>query len=128
MSRRVLVVDDDHDIQELARMWLKLIGGPTDTADSGTAALTVLERDELPNAVLPDAIMPRLDGLSLVCWLWQSKRTRTLPVVLLAARNLSSEVDLHQPGIRGALSKPFDPMTRATQVSKLLGWSGSRSR
>jgi two-component system alkaline phosphatase synthesis response regulator PhoP len=123
MSRRILVVDDDDDIRELARMCLELVGGFTvETADSALTAASVLETRELPDAVLLDVMMPGLDGLSLVRRLRQCESTSTLPVVLLTAKNLPDDIDLDQLGVRGVLGKPFDPMTLHARCAQLLGW------
>jgi CheY-like chemotaxis protein len=129
MSRRVLVVDDDPDILEVSRTCLEVVGGYTvESASSGGIALRILETGELPDAILLDVMMPGLDGLSLVRRLRQCDRTRDLPVVLLTAKNLSHEVHLDQLGIRGALGKPFDPMTLPAQFAQLVGWGdGSAS-
>lgn len=129
MSRRVLVVDDDPDIRELTRTCLEVVGGFTvETATCGNVALRLLESGELPDALLLDVMMPGLDGVTLVRQLRQIERTQTLPVVMLTAKDLSHELDLHQLGIRGAIGKPFDPMTLSAEFSTLLGWSDGSSR
>ena len=129
MSRRVLVVDDDPDIRELTRTCLEVVGGFTvETATCGAAALRLLETEELPDALLLDVMMPGLDGVTLVRRLRRSDRTQTLPVVLFTAKDLSHELDLEQLGIRGAIGKPFDPMTLSAEFSTFLGWSGNSTR
>ena len=129
MSRRVLVVDDDPDIRELTRTCLEVVGGFTvETATCGNAALRLLESQNLPDALLLDVMMPGLDGVTLVRQLRQSDRTQTLPVVLLTAKDLSHELDLHRLGISGIIGKPFDPMTLSAEFSTLLGWTDSRAR
>ena len=129
MSRRVLVVDDDPDIRELTRTCLEVVGGFTvETATCGAAALRLLETEELPDALLLDVMMPGLDGVTLVRRLRRSDRTQTLPVVLFTAKDLSHELDLDQLGIRGAIGKPFDPMTLSAEFSAFLGWSGNSTR
>jgi len=129
MSRRVLVVDDDPDIRELTRTCLELVGGFTvETATCGNVALRLLESQDLPDALLLDVMMPGLDGVTLVRRLRQSDRTQALPVVLLTAKDLSHELDLHRLGIRGAIGKPFDPMTLSADFSTLLGWTDGSTR
>ena len=124
MTRRVLVVDDDPDLRELARMCLEVVGGfNVDTSNSGLAALAMLEKGTLPDGLLLDVMMPGLDGLATVARLRQSPRTRTLPVVLLTAKNLTQDqAALDRLGIRGVVGKPFDPMALPSRFSELLGW------
>lgn len=125
MSRRVLVVEGDHDVLEVCLVSLERVGGfAVDTASTAAAALELLAQGALPDAVLLDVMLPGLDGLSLVRRLRQSDRTRDLPVVLLTPQDLPRGTDLVGLGVRGALGKPFDPMTLPAQVSQLLGWSG----
>ena len=129
MRRRVLVVDDDPDIRDLTRTCLEVVGGFTvETASCGNAALRLLAGQELPDALLLDVMMPGLDGVTLVRRLRQSERTQALPVVLLTAKNLSHELDLHRLGIRGTIGKPFDPMTLSAEFSTLLGWTNGSTR
>lgn len=125
MSRRVLVVEGDHDVLEVCLVSLERVGGfAVDTASTAAAALELLAQGALPDAVLLDVMLPGLDGLSLVRRLRQSDRTRDLPVVLLTLQDLPRGTDLVGLGVRGALGKPFDPMTLPAQVSQLLRWSG----
>lgn len=123
MTRKVLVVDDDDMLREVARVALEMVGGwQVVTAESGTEAQH-LAASEQPDAVLLDVMMPGLDGPSTVLALQQDPRTRDIPVVFLTAKvgGEGHEEWRHLPVV-GVIPKPFDPMTLSTEVARLLGW------
>jgi CheY-like chemotaxis protein len=119
----VLVVDDDDDIRELAAMTLEMTAGwRVVTADSGDLAIEVAQA-ERPDAVLLDMMMPGMDGLTTFEHLQADERTRDIPVILFTAK---ARIGARQPwdgyAIHGSIPKPFDPMTLAAQVAKMLSW------
>ncbi|MER6936540.1 response regulator [Nocardioides sp. NPDC127514] len=123
MSRRVLVVDDDDAIREVAQASLELVGGwEVEVASTGLQALDRCASDP-PDAVLLDVMMPRMDGPTTFARLQADTRTRHVPVVLLTAKVQPSERRRWEAlGVAGVLSKPFDPLTLSDQVAELLGW------
>lgn len=125
MTRRILVVDDDDAIREIATVTLSVVGGwDVLTASSGTEAVTRAGA-ERPEAVLLDVMMPGLDGPGTVERLQAHEATRHIPVILLTAKVQPSERERFAtlPGVLGVIAKPFDPMTLADQMSDLLGWT-----
>jgi signal transduction histidine kinase len=103
---RVLVADDNADMREyLAR--LLSTRWRVDVVEDGQAAL-VSARNQPPDLVLSDVMMPRLDGVSLLRELRAHPRTSHIPVVLLSAR-AGEEAVLEglQPGADDYLVKPF---------------------
>ncbi|WP_240641513.1 response regulator [Nocardioides ferulae] len=119
----VLVVDDDDDVREITQIALEAIGGWNVLAASGGQEGFELALEHLPDAVLLDVMMPGLDGPATFRLLRADERTREIPVVLLTAkvqvgdRQVWDDLD-----VAGVISKPFDPMTLATEVSRILGW------
>lgn len=118
----VLVVDDEPDIVLFAEVNLELNGFDVLTAADGEEALTVI-REQHPDVVLLDVMMPRLDGWSV---LEQVKAdadpvVRTIPVVMLTA--LASDQDQVRGGIEGAviyLPKPVTPDAMVKAVTRAL--------
>ncbi len=122
-KRRVLLVDDEELIREVAEVALAKVGGwEVLTASSGEEGLSkaVAER---PDAILLDVMMPGLDGPGTLARLQADPATASIPVVFLTAKVRQSEqqrwIDL---GAAGVLVKPFDPMSLADQVAEVLGW------
>lgn len=121
--RRVLVVDDDDPIREIAEIALEMVGGwQVYTADGGLAALE-LAREHHPDAVLLDVMMPDMDGLTTFRHMQADPSISDIPVVLVTAKvQVGGQQMWDGLAISGVISKPFDPMTLAADVSRLLGW------
>jgi CheY-like chemotaxis protein len=122
--RRILVVDDDEDIREVARLSLETVGGHTVlTASSGEQALEVAAA-ELPDAIVLDVMMPGLDGPSTFVRLSAQETTRHIPVVLLTAKIQTADRERYESlGVAAVFAKPFDPMALAGQLAAVLGWT-----
>jgi CheY-like chemotaxis protein len=120
----VLVVDDNDDIRELAQLCLETVDGwAVLTASSGAAGIESA-RENQPDAVLLDIMMPGMDGLTTFQHLQSDESTRDIPVLLFTAKLQARDRQIwHGTAIRGTIAKPFDPMTLGTQVSKTLNWA-----
>ena len=119
---KVLIVDDEPDIRRIAKLGLSRVGGmEVVEATNGTEAL-VRAKEDHPDAVLLDVMMPGLDGPSTLARLREDPATSAIPVVFLTAKAIASEVDrLKSLGAAGVLTKPFDPMTLARELRGVLG-------
>jgi len=124
MPHKVLIVDDQADIRDIARVGLELTTDwEVQVAAGGEEALEIAGR-ERPDVILLDVMMPHMDGPTAVRALRANPATFDIPVILLTARMLSEDgSDLAELAISGLLSKPFDPMALAESVSSLLGWA-----
>jgi CheY-like chemotaxis protein len=123
-SRRVLVVDDDEAIREIAAVSMRAVGGhDVLTAASGAEAL-LLAVTRSPEVILLDVMMPELDGPTTALRLQQDERSRGIPVILLTAKVQARDTARlgRVKGVRGIIAKPFDPMTLPQQVAEILGW------
>jgi len=83
---RVLVVDDEPDINEVVREGLRVAGYDPVPALSGEEAFAAIGR-QVPDLVLLDQMLPDVDGIELCRRLRAEPRTRTVPVVFLTARS-----------------------------------------
>jgi len=119
---RILLVDDEDDIRMIAELCLRDVGGfHTTTASSGAEAIAEIRRDR-PDGVLLDMMMPEMDGIETLTRIRQSSGCEELPVIFMTARSQRREIDEYlNTGAVGVITKPFDPMTLASQVSGLLG-------
>jgi CheY-like chemotaxis protein len=124
MRRRILVVDDDDDVREVARLSLEAVGGHTVlTAASGEEGLEVAAA-ERPDAIVLDVMMPGLDGPSTFVRLGEQEATRHIPVVLLTAKVQAADIRRYEAlGVVAVFSKPFDPMTLSDRLAEVLGWA-----
>ena len=119
---KVLIVDDEPDIRRIAKLGLARVGGmEVVEATNGNEAL-VRAKEDHPDAVLLDVMMPGLDGPSTLARLREDPATSAIPVVFLTAKAIAAEVDrLKSMGAAGVLTKPFDPMTLARELRAVLG-------
>ena len=124
VARRILVVDDDEDIREVAQMSLEVVGGWTvTTAGDGQQALDLARREQ-PDAIVMDVMMPVMDGPTAAVALRADPATAGIPVVLLTASVQAAErAALAELPVAGVLGKPFDPMLLPAELSAVLGWS-----
>ena len=117
MSKRILYVDDEDDIREVALMALEL--DPlldVRTCGSGDEALAVA-RGWVPELVLLDVMMPRMYGPATLAKLREDPRLLQVPIVFITARTQAAERQrLLALGAAGLIPKPFDPMTLAASV------------
>jgi two-component system cell cycle response regulator len=83
---RILIVDDDPNTLEILRRWLNREGYATVSADNGPACLDALGKEAVDVIVL-DVMMPGMDGLQVCERLREHPTWRTIPVVLLTAKD-----------------------------------------
>ncbi len=122
-SRRVLVIDDDDEVREVARVSLEMMAGwQVFAAGSGSEGLA-LAAAERPEAILLDVLMPDMDGVATVERLRDAAATRDIPVILLTAVSQDDNWRRFQElGVAGVIAKPFDAIRLADQVAATLGW------
>ena len=121
MTTRILYVDDEDDIREVALMSLELDPGFDVTGcASGQEAIDVAPL-LVPDLILLDVMMPRMDGPETLARLRADFRTAQIPVIFVTARTQAPEqVRLLALGARAVIAKPFDPMTLASMVRGYL--------
>ena len=122
--KRILIIDDEDDIREVATLALETVGDfEVITADCGQAGL-VSAHQLRPDLILLDMMMPGIDGPATFLRLQDSEDTRSIPVVFLTAKVQSGDRrKLSELGALGIIAKPFDPMRLADDVAAMAGWS-----
>jgi CheY-like chemotaxis protein len=122
--KRILIIDDEDDIREVAALSLESVAGwDVVTANSGATGIETAKAEQ-PDAILMDVMMPAMDGPTTFKEMQKSPEIAHIPVLLLTAK--VQGVDQRRfagLGVAGVLFKPFDPMTLAEQMSGALGWS-----
>ncbi|MBI4781726.1 MAG: response regulator [Oscillatoriophycideae cyanobacterium NC_groundwater_1537_Pr4_S-0.65um_50_18] len=123
-AKRILVVDNEQYIQEIAEICLKTVAGwHVLLASSGEECLRRAATEQ-PDAILLDVMMPDMDGITTFQKLQENSATRTIPVILLTAKIQSSDRRRYaQMGLTAAIAKPFDPLNLAIEVATALGWT-----
>lgn len=119
--KQILVIDDENDIQEVARLSLQLTENWIVMSANSGAAGALLALSEEPDAILLDVMMPDMDGPSTLRVLQQ--QGATIPVIFLTAKvQPADRQKFMQLGVRGIISKPFDPLTLGQQIREMLAW------
>lgn len=118
---RVLYVEDDPDIQVIARIAMEDLGGfDVRACESGEQALVAIA-DFLPDLLLLDVMMPGMDGPTLLTHLRRSENGASAPAIFMTARVQRSEIDEYMAqGATAVIAKPFDPLTLADQIRQTL--------
>jgi DNA-binding response OmpR family regulator len=117
----ILVVDDDPVIQKLLSVNFEMEGYVVRTASDGVEGLEAVEA-EVPDLILLDVMMPRMDGLEVVRRLKADGATAAIPVILLSAKAQAADIsDGLDAGADDYITKPFDPLELLDKVADLIG-------
>jgi len=114
---RILYVEDEPDIQMVAKLALEMVGGFTvKICSSGQEAVAEAVAFD-PDLVLLDVMMPGMDGPATLLALHGMPELAAIPVVFMTAKVQPQEIEHYKSlGAVDVIAKPFDPMTLATQV------------
>ena len=123
MKRRILIVDDDDAIRQAAATSLQMMSDwEVFEAYCGAQAIDCARQNQ-PDAILLDVMMPAMDGPAMLAKLKTTRSTSHIPIVLLTGQVKAVQQGsfAHLP-LAGILLKPFDPLRLAYQVAYILGW------
>jgi DNA-binding response OmpR family regulator len=118
---RILYVDDEPDIRDIAMMALEL--DPEIEVRSCSSGMEALAEAAVwkPDLILLDVMMPEMDGPETLRRLRENEKTEGIPVVFITARTQVAEVQRFLGlGASGVIAKPFDPMELAADARKYL--------
>lgn len=122
MTEKILLVEDDHLVQQLVAHQLDTRGFAVETYGDGTDCWEWLtETDALPDALVLDVMLPGTDGFTLLKRVRNHDRYRDLPIIMLTA--CGSESDVMRAFDLGAddyLTKPFSPSEISARLRRLL--------
>jgi len=120
MTHRVVVVDDDREIQEIVTFVLNRNGFDVALASDGQQLQTVLAMT-VPDLIILDVMMPGLDGYQIFASLRKNAATRHIPVIIMTAHaeNIYERISLDL-GAAEHVTKPFHPLDLVGKVQRLL--------
>lgn len=109
MENSILVVDDEEDTVELARMVLEYEGYHVFSASNGDEAIKFLTTNsEKPDLVLLDVLMPKKNGLEVCKWIKNNPNLKNIPVLLFTAKvGKKDRVAGEEAGADAYINKPF---------------------
>jgi len=127
MSAVVLVVDDDADTRRIVSTLLLARGYQVRLAGDGRAAIESI-REQRPDLVLLDIMMPGLDGIQVLEVIRADPRTTSLPVILLTAKSGDPDIlEGYHLGAQYYVTKPFTSRQLLYAISLVLGAKVPRS-
>jgi two-component system phosphate regulon response regulator PhoB len=119
-KEKILIVEDDEDIQELVNYNLSREGYQTRVVASGEEALTIT-RNMRPDLILLDLMLPGLDGLEVCRRLKNDAGTGHIPVVMLTAKGEESDIVVGlELGADDYMTKPFSPKILLARLKAVL--------
>ncbi|WP_136659736.1 response regulator [Nitratireductor sp. XY-223] len=105
----VLTVDDSRTIRNMLLMTLSGAGFETLQAEDGVHGLEVLG-DSVPDVIITDINMPRMDGFGFIENVRKSERHRAVPILVLTTESDAEKKNrAREAGATGWIIKPFDP-------------------
>lgn len=116
----ILLVEDEHDIQDLLKFHLEREHFTVDTADSGEDAIGNLKNSR-PDLILLDLMLPGIDGVEVCRRLKANPDTRDIPIIMLTAKD--SEADIIaglEMGAGDYITKPFSPRILIARIHAVL--------
>ena len=114
---RILYVEDEPDIQAVARMALEVVGGFSVLVCSSGEHAIMAAPDFSPQLILLDVMMPGMDGPSTLRALRRHPQTAQTPVIFITAKVQPSEIAYYRAlGAIDVIAKPFEPMTLSQNI------------
>jgi response regulator RpfG family c-di-GMP phosphodiesterase/signal transduction histidine kinase len=120
MAETVLLVEDNADLRNYIGKMLKRFGHGVLTAEDGLDGWH-RARNELPDIIVSDVMMPRMDGFELVSKVKSDEKTMHIPVILITAKHeLDSKIEGLKTGADDYLSKPVNIRELDARIKNLL--------
>ena len=122
----VVVVEDEADIQDVIAYNLKRDGYEVLTASRGDEGLSLIQA-KMPDLVILDLMLPGIDGLSICQQLRADPKTKSLPIIILSAKEEEADVVIGLGfGADDCVPKPFSPRELLARVKAVLRRSSSQ--
>ncbi|MEM9664953.1 MAG: SpoIIE family protein phosphatase, partial [Bacteroidota bacterium] len=119
VKHSILVVEDEHTLRRLLEYRLSKLYDVR-TAANGEEALERIE-ESVPNLIVSDIMMPKMDGFSLQASLQERTETRAIPFIFLTAKaDEQSRLKGMRTGVDGYITKPFDIEQLLSRIDRLL--------
>jgi two-component system, OmpR family, alkaline phosphatase synthesis response regulator PhoP len=119
-AKKILIVEDEHDILQLVKLYLEKEGFRTVTATTGAEGLNRAKQDK-PDLIVLDLMLPEIDGLEVCKRLRSAPETAMLPIIMLTAKaEESDQVIGLELGADDYVTKPFSPKAFVARVKALF--------
>lgn len=120
MKRRILLVEDNPGTIEVVREELELLGYEVTVAENGVAAVE-MATSQLPDLIIMDIRMPKMDGLQAAARIRQDPRSRSIPILAATAKAMPGDREqCLASGCDAYLAKPFTHRELDAAIKRLL--------
>ncbi|MBI5315812.1 MAG: response regulator transcription factor [Nitrospirae bacterium] len=118
--KKILIVEDEHDILQLVKLYVEKEGFRTVSATSGTEGLRQVKQEK-PDLVVLDLMLPGIDGLEVCKRLRAAPETALLPIIMLTAKAEEADTVVGlELGADDYITKPFSPKTLVARIKALF--------
>lgn len=119
--KTILCVEDEPEMIDLMRLILGRRGFEVKGAAGGLEGLRIM-REELPDLVLLDLMMPDMDGWEVYQQMKADERTKNIPVIVVTAKaqSIDKVLGLHIAKVDDYIAKPFSPQDLMNSVERVL--------
>ncbi|TFG89625.1 MAG: response regulator [Gemmatimonadales bacterium] len=119
-TKRILLIDDHQTVFRLLEAIVRIKGYQLLYAENGQKGI-VMARQEKPDLVLLDVMMPDIDGFKVCQYLKENQDTRHIPVMFLTARGAEGDLEAgRRAGADGFMTKPFLTIEVLGQIERML--------
>ncbi len=121
VAKRILCIEDEPEMIDLIRLILGRRGFEVIGAAGGNAGIKAV-REQLPDLVLLDLMMPDMDGWEVYQQMKANESTRNIPVIVVTAKaqSIDKVLGLHIAKVDDYISKPFSPQELLNSVEKII--------
>ncbi len=117
---RILLIDDHKTVFRLLEAIVRIKGYTLLYAESGQQGI-VVARQEKPDLILLDVMMPDIDGFKVCQYLKENEETKEIPIMFLTARGADGDLEAgRKAGADGFMTKPFQTVEVLKQIERLL--------
>ena len=122
MAKKILVVDDEPDILDVATVRLRYVGYEIITAIDAEDALVVLQKN-IPDLILLDLLLPKMQGDELCKKLKSDDKYKNIPIILFTASVIRPSLPelIKEMGADDCIAKPFEPKDLLDKIKRFIG-------
>ncbi|HRQ32361.1 MAG TPA: response regulator [Anaerolineales bacterium] len=121
MKKSILCIEDEAEMIDLMRLILSRKGYNVRGASGGAEGLQMI-RDEKPDLILLDLMMPDMDGWEVYQQIKAEESSKDIPVIIVTAKaqNIDRVLGLHIAKVNDYIAKPFTPQELLHSIEKTL--------
>ncbi|MDP8212756.1 MAG: response regulator [Candidatus Zapsychrus exili] len=121
MAKKILIVDDEPEIISMVELRLQAAGYEVITASDGQEGLDKA-KEELPDLVILDVMMPKMDGYKVCGLLKADTRFHNIPIVMFTAKAQQEDQEMSEEvGANAYINKPFNSEELLGTLKDLIG-------